>query len=203
MKEQKFETIDIKGKDYVTINQRVQYFRENYEGWAILTEWIEVNGDMAICQAKIVNPDGVIISTGTAMELKENGFINKFSHIENCETSAVGRALGFMAIGIDTSIASAEEVANAVKNQGRTDYPKQEKGTNKFKPETDMLKAKDRIKTGLEAVAQMKKLDKDEKAILTNKLMKQYLGTDDITMCDDLPKLNALLAELVRRVTGK
>jgi len=46
-----------------------------------------------------------------------SSYINKTSHIENCETSAVGRALGFLGIGIDTSIASADEVINAVNNQ--------------------------------------------------------------------------------------
>ena len=191
MKEQKFETIDIKGKDYVTINQRVQYFRENYEGWAILTEWIEVNGDMAICQAKIVNPDGVIISTGTAMELKENGYINKFSHIENCETSAVGRALGFMAIGVDTSIASAEEVANAIKNQEKKDYPKQEKGTKKFKPEPTVEKARARIEKGWDLL----NYSPDARGTM----LWEYTAQINLSDCDDLDKLNKLLEELVNQ----
>jgi ribose 1,5-bisphosphokinase PhnN len=52
-----------------------------------------------------------------AHEVKGSSHINNGSHIENAETSSVGRALGFLGIGIDTSIASADEVQNAVQNQ--------------------------------------------------------------------------------------
>ena len=71
-----------------------------------------------------------------AYEKEGSTFINKTSYIENCETSAWGRALGNLGIGIDTSIASAEEVQNAVLNQGKkkpdkeTDYPDAELHVN-------------------------------------------------------------------------
>ena len=61
--------------------------------------------------------DGVTLATGTAYEEKGSSYINKTSHVENCETSAVGRALGFLGIGIDESMASADEVANAICQQ--------------------------------------------------------------------------------------
>ena len=67
--------------------------------------------------AEVTNNDGDVIATGTAYEKENSTFINKTSYIENCETSAVGRALGMAGFGIDTSVASAEEVANAIKNQ--------------------------------------------------------------------------------------
>lgn len=54
-----------------------------------------------------------ILGTGTAYEKEGNSFINKTSYIENCETSAVGRALGMAGFGIDTCIRSAEEMLNA------------------------------------------------------------------------------------------
>ena len=73
-------------------------------------------------KAIIKNPDGVILATGLAYEKEGSTFINKTSYIENCETSAWGRALGNLGIGIDTSIASAEEVGNAIKQQNK---PKQ------------------------------------------------------------------------------
>ena len=57
------------------------------------------------------------MGTGTAYEKENSSFINKTSYIENCETSAVGRALGMAGFGIDTSVASAEEVANAITQQ--------------------------------------------------------------------------------------
>ena len=61
-----------------------------------------------------------LLGTGTAYEKENSTFINKTSYIENCETSAVGRALAMCGIGIDTSIASAEEVQNAINNQAVT-----------------------------------------------------------------------------------
>jgi hypothetical protein len=111
------KTIDIKGKEYVEVNERIRYFREEYPEWSIVTEWLSVDVEHGICVAKVLDERRSVRATGTAMELQGNGFINKFSHVENCETSAVGRALGIMGIGIDTSVASYEEVANAVKNQ--------------------------------------------------------------------------------------
>ena len=59
----------------------------------------------------------ITLGTGTAYEKENSTFINKTSYIENCETSAVGRALGMAGFGIDTSVASAEEVQNAIMQQ--------------------------------------------------------------------------------------
>ena len=56
-------------------------------------------------------------ASGHAEERRGSSFINKTSYVENCETSAWGRALGNFGIGLDTSVASYDEVANAIKNQ--------------------------------------------------------------------------------------
>jgi uncharacterized lipoprotein NlpE involved in copper resistance len=58
-----------------------------------------------------------LLGTGHAYEKESSSFINKTSYIENCETSAVGRALGMAGFGIDTSVCSAEELTNAINNQ--------------------------------------------------------------------------------------
>ena len=52
-------------------------------------------------------------ATGHAYEKENSSFINKTSYIENCETSAVGRALAMLGFEIKKSIASKEEVENA------------------------------------------------------------------------------------------
>ena len=52
-----------------------------------------------------------------AQEYRDSSYINKTSFLENGFTSALGRALGYLGIGLDTSIASADEVGNAVSNQ--------------------------------------------------------------------------------------
>ena len=116
--DKKMKTVSIKGKPYVMVNERIKALRENFEGYRIITSWIKIDMEECICFAKIEDDQGNVVATGTAFELAGNNFINKTSHIENAETSAVGRALGMFGIGIDNSIATAEEVNNAVKSQG-------------------------------------------------------------------------------------
>ena len=113
----KLKTVDIKGKDYVLVNERVRAFRENYDGYGIATDMLSNDAGTVIFKAIITDPAGRTVSTGYAYEKENSSYINKTSYIENCETSAVGRALGFFGIGCDTSIASYEETANAIAQQ--------------------------------------------------------------------------------------
>ena len=62
------------------------------------------------------NNEDIEVASGYAHEKQNSTFINKTSFIENCETSAWGRALGNFGVGVDESVASADEVANAIKN---------------------------------------------------------------------------------------
>ena len=124
---EKLKTVDIKGKAYVMVNERIRYFNENYLNGSIVTELVSMN-DTKVYMKAVVTPDIATPErkfTGWSYEDETNGFINKTSYIENCETSAIGRALGFMGIGVDESIATADEVANAIKNQSKPE-PKKE-----------------------------------------------------------------------------
>ena len=111
-------TTDIKGKEYAEVNQRIKAFRMVHPNGAITTEIIELENGIVTMKATVYDDDLRLIGTGTAQEKETSTFINKTSFIENCETSAVGRALGMCGFGIDTSIASYEEVTNAMNNQG-------------------------------------------------------------------------------------
>ncbi len=117
------QVTDVKGKPYIQVNERIKFFRSEYDG-QILTEMISNIAGVCIFKCDIMVDDKVV-ATGHAYEKEGSSFINKTSHIENCETSAVGRALGIFGIGIDTSIASAEEVGNAIKQQSQPAQPKQ------------------------------------------------------------------------------
>lgn len=110
------KTTDIKGKDYAEVNQRIKAFRMVYPTGTIQTNLISNENGVCIFHALVAN-EGIVLGTGTAYEKEGSSFINKTSYIENCETSAVGRALGMAGFGIDTSIASAEEVQNAIQQQ--------------------------------------------------------------------------------------
>lgn len=110
------KTTPIKGKEYAEVNQRIKAFRMVYPEGSITTELL--SNENGICVFKAVVTNGVsVLGTGTAYEKETSSYINKTSYIENCETSAVGRALGMAGFGIDVSIASAEEVENAINNQ--------------------------------------------------------------------------------------
>ena len=115
------KTTDIKGKDYAEVNQRIKAFRMIYPEGFILPNIENYENGVVTMSAEVgyYADDGrkVLLAKGTAQEKESSSFINKTSYIENCETSAVGRALGMLGIGIDTSVASYEEVQNAINNQ--------------------------------------------------------------------------------------
>lgn len=117
------KTTDIKGKEYAEVNQRVKAFRMVYPNGGITTDIISLENGVVTMRAIVTNGEGSVLATGTAQEKETSSYINKTSFIENCETSAVGRALGFCGFGIDTSVASYEEVANAIKNQETKNEP--------------------------------------------------------------------------------
>ena len=112
-------SIDLKGKDYVMVNERIKAFRQLYPQGFIMTA-PEIKDGVAIFRAEVgyyEHGQRLVLGTGTACEKEGSSFINKTSFVENAETSAVGRALGMAGIGIDKSVATYEEVANAQKQQ--------------------------------------------------------------------------------------
>ena len=126
---EQIKTTDIKGKEYAEVNQRINAFRKLYPEGFIITKIISNEDGVVVIEARVgyyklvkdATGDSYYqeftLATGTAYEKEDSTFINKTSYIENCETSAVGRALGMLGIGIETSVASAEEVQNAINNQ--------------------------------------------------------------------------------------
>jgi hypothetical protein len=123
------KTTSIKGKDYVEVNTRLKYFRESgrYVGWCLTTEVIELTPDWTVLKAVIRDDKDRVVATGIAYEKAGSSPINKTSYVENCETSAWGRALGNLGIGIDKSVATFDEVSSAIKLQSNPVVPK-EKG---------------------------------------------------------------------------
>lgn len=111
------KTTDFKGKEYAEVNQRIKAFRSICPEGSIETCLVSNSNGVCVFSAVVKNENGKVLGTGHAYEKEGSSFINKTSYIENCETSAVGRALGMCGIGIDTSIASYEEVTNAIEQQ--------------------------------------------------------------------------------------
>ena len=114
-------TTDIKGRQYAEVNQRIKAFRMCYPDGYIKTHFFSLENGVCVMLAEVgyYAEDGsaICLGQGTAYEKESSSFINKTSYIENCETSAVGRALGMAGFGIDTSVASFEEVSHAIAQQ--------------------------------------------------------------------------------------
>lgn len=111
---QEIETIKLGSKGYAQVNERIKAFRKVYPGGQIGTDIEEIRDDYIRIKAIVRNEEGITIATGTASEKltgnDKKDYINISSMVENCETSAVGRALGFAGFGVDSSIASAEDI---------------------------------------------------------------------------------------------
>ena len=117
------KSINIKGKEYVTVNQRLIFFRSQpeYKGWRITEDVVSLDEKEGLFKVTIINPEGFEMAVAHAQEYRDSSYINKTSFVENGFTSALGRALGYLGIGIDTAIASADEVQTAVNNQPKDD----------------------------------------------------------------------------------
>ena len=110
--------VNIRGREYETVALRVSKFREKYPIWALETEIIHRDQEVVVIKAYIKDDLGRVIATGHAEEYRASSQINETSATENCETSAIGRALAALGMG-GTEFASADEVANAISQQKR------------------------------------------------------------------------------------
>ncbi len=122
------KAMQIKGKDYVMVKDRVSYFNETYpNGSIVLVPLTDIKDDMSVFKAVVTpdveNPKRRFIAH--AREIKDDGYINKTSSLENAETSAIGRALAMMGIGVLDSMASADEVKTAQSGQEEKPNPRE------------------------------------------------------------------------------
>lgn len=126
---------NIKGKEYAEVNQRILAFWSLFPTGRIITKKTFDDGQRCEfeCWVYREEEDEKPTTTGHAFETKQ-GNINSTSYIENCETSAIGRALGLLGIGATTAIASADEVLNAIAqqeaNQNQSKPQNQRRGAN-------------------------------------------------------------------------
>tara|TARA_Y100000593_G_scaffold4242_2_gene8422 strand:+ start:1236 stop:1913 length:678 start_codon:yes stop_codon:yes gene_type:complete len=108
--------IEIHGKKYVTVPERVNLLREQHpidSGFGITTDLISIDDTRVLFKAEVIDAEGKTIGTGHAMEEFGSTQINQTSAVENCETSAIGRALAACGFA-GTEYASANEVQNAI-----------------------------------------------------------------------------------------
>jgi hypothetical protein len=110
------KAINIKGKSYVLVSDRIIYFNETYPNGMIRTHLLSTpDADMVVIKAQII-PDTQFpdrFFTGHSQAKWGEGMVNKTSAMENAETSAIGRALAMMGIGVIDSVASVDELKKA------------------------------------------------------------------------------------------
>jgi hypothetical protein len=127
MTDLKDKAIKISGKSYVLVSDRILAFNETYPEGSITTELLSTpDADMVVIKATV--KVGERLFTGHSQAKWGDGYINKTSAMENCETSAVGRALAMMGIGVLDSVASADEMVKAGATTRTT--PENGAGTN-------------------------------------------------------------------------
>jgi hypothetical protein len=108
--------VNIRGKEYLTVAYRIKQFRVDHPDWQIHTDIVHMDDDRVVVRAEICDSASVTIASGHAEEKRSSSQINQTSALENCESSAVGRALAFAGYG-GSEIASADEVQNAIYQQ--------------------------------------------------------------------------------------
>ena len=128
---EQIQIADIKGKGYAPVNQRIKAFRMVHPLGNIVTDMVEDSADKCVFRCDVYGAGMIHLATGWAYEKPNSTYINKTSYIENCETSAIGRALGAAGFGIDASLASKEEVENA--NNQQEDIARRERDEERRK----------------------------------------------------------------------
>lgn len=108
--------VELHGLQYKMVALRVTEFRAEHPLWSLSTDVITRDENWVVMRAQVADETGRVLATGHAEENRKSSQINKTSALENCETSAIGRALAALGYG-GSEFASADELANAIQQQ--------------------------------------------------------------------------------------
>ena len=194
--------VSIHGRDYKTVALRVAEFRQDHsidDGWGIVDIELDADEGYVKVQAFISNPEGIQVASGLAEEQRGTTQINKTSALENCATSAIGRALAAAGYG-GTEFASANEVQNAIAQQEEKPAKKALKELDKI--EEDLKDIPDDIEDVVkENVSIGRKLKGDEAYKKWHSLvLSNYFQTDSIKGLDKagLARFAELQSEMLK-----
>lgn len=147
--------MDFRGKKYSTVALRVEMLRRHYNTDAsIRTRIIHRDDKSVVVEARVYVKceDGWrFVANGYAEEVRSASNVNKTSALENCETSAIGRALASLGLG-GGEYATADELTGAITQQNQPDEPPQEdpvERMNRVLEDERVAEAVQTIKSGI------------------------------------------------------
>ena len=116
------KTIQVKGRDYYEVKERVKKFRADFPGYDMCCDMLHYDGKSCVIKYSITSGskdkgDYRIHAEDVAHETLADRGVNLTSFVENCSTSAIGRCLANFGIGIDKGYASADEIRGALKGE--------------------------------------------------------------------------------------
>ena len=114
--------VNIKGKSYSTVAERINKVASSVDSYSLTTEVVNIGDNHVVMKATLKIDDNLY--TGHAYEEKSSNYINETSHLENCETSAIGRCLASANLHGSDEFCSADELTNALNNQNSAKTPK-------------------------------------------------------------------------------
>lgn len=189
-------TVNIKGKQYSQVATRVEVFRK-YFGceWGLTTELLPAEHPFVRARAEIRNPEGRVIATGMAQENTTLG-INRTSAIENCETSAIGRALANLGLH-GGEYATAEEVDTAIKGQQQMEETADNKAKTKLQSDMNAFDRElQRVSDTAELAGLLKSYDKTLVAAMKRADMRTWWDGDGGDVMGAAARIDAKRKEL-------
>ena len=104
-------------EDYETVEVRLEKFIKDYPDFRVETELVSFQNDRYIVKAWLYRTfaDSTPFSSGLAEETISSRGVNATSALENCETSAIGRALANAGYASKGKRASREEMVKVTK----------------------------------------------------------------------------------------
>lgn len=100
---------NLKGKDYLMVAYRIQWFNEEVPNFTIHTDFVSLTDEQTVARATvtILDKEGKVVKTASATKRETK---KDFSdHTEKAETSAIGRALAMLGYGTQFAVADLDE----------------------------------------------------------------------------------------------
>lgn len=106
--------ISLKGKDYLQVMHRLQWFNETTESFDIQTTIVKADKDESVVTSKVTiyNSEGKVVKSASATKREDSkGFGD---HLEKAETGSIGRALALLGFGTQFAVADLDEGSRIV-----------------------------------------------------------------------------------------